>query len=116
MAAGATYFLTQPVYSRSRVDEILAATARVGAPIVLGIMPLASSRNAEFLHNEFPGIEIPEETRARMAAAGDDGQREGVEIAWELLEYAWPRFAGVYIIPPFNRHAMALELMRRLGR
>lgn len=116
IAAGATHFLTQPVYSRARVDEILAATARIEAPIVLGIMPLASHRNAEFLHNEFPGIEIPAETRERMARAGENGQREGVEIAWELLEYAWPHFAGVYIIPPFNRHGMALELMSRLGR
>ena len=115
MAAGATHFLTQPVYSRSRVDEILAATAHVKAPIVLGIMPLASHRNAEFLHNEFPGIEIPLEARERMARAGEAGQHEGIEIAWELLEYAWPHFAGVYIIPPFNRHAMALELMQRLG-
>jgi homocysteine S-methyltransferase len=115
IAAGATHFLTQPVYSRSRVDEILAATARVKIPIVLGIMPLASHRNAEFLHNEFPGIEIPLEARERMARAGEAGQREGIEIAWELLEYAWPHFAGVYIIPPFNRYAMALELMGRLG-
>lgn len=114
--AGAQYFLTQPVYSRQRVDEILAATAHIAVPIVLGIMPLASSRNAEFLHNEFPGIEIPSETRDRMARAKDQGQKEGVEIAWELLEYAWPLFAGVYIIPPFNRYPMALELMRRLGK
>jgi homocysteine S-methyltransferase len=114
--AGAGYFLTQPVYSRQRVDEILAATRHITAPIVLGIMPLASSRNAEFLHNEFPGIEIPLEIRERMARAGERGQEEGVDIAWELLEYAWPHFAGVYIIPPFNRHFMALELMRRLGR
>lgn len=113
--AGAQYFLTQPVYSRQRVDEILAATGHISAPIVLGIMPLASSRNAEFLHNEFPGIEIPQDTRDRMARAGDNGQQEGVQIAWELLEYAWSHFAGVYIIPPFNRYQMALELMRRLG-
>ena len=116
IAAGAGYFLTQPVYSRQRVDEILSATRHIAAPIVLGIMPLASSRNAEFLHNEFPGIEIPLETRERMARSGERGQEEGVDIAWELLEYAWSHFAGVYIIPPFNRHAMALELMRRLGR
>lgn len=116
IAAGAGYFLTQPVYSRARVDEILQATQHIAVPIVLGIMPLASARNAEFLHNEFPGIEIPQQTRERMALAGDRGQEEGIEIAWELLEYAWPHFAGVYIIPPFNRYQMALELMRRLGR
>jgi homocysteine S-methyltransferase len=51
-----------------------------------------------------------------MAMAGDLGQDEGVDIAWELLEYAWPHFAGVYIIPPFNRHVMALDLMSRLHR
>lgn len=114
--AGATYFLTQPVYSRQRVDEILAATRHITAPIVLGIMPLASLRNAEFLHNEFPGIEIPAAARERMARAGENGQAEGIDIAWELLEYAWPHFAGAYIIPPFNRYQMALELMRRLQR
>lgn len=116
IAAGATFFLTQPVFSRARVDEILEATAHIAVPIVLGIMPLASSRNAEFLHNEFPGIEIPLETRQRMAKAGDSGQEEGVDIAWELLEYAWAHFGGVYIIPPFNRHAVALELVRRLKK
>lgn len=116
IAAGATYFLTQPVYSQGRVDEILKATQHIQCPIVLGIMPLASARNAEFLHNEFPGIEIPVQTRKRMAQAGERGQQEGIEIAWELLEYAWPHFAGVYIIPPFNRYVMALELMSRLRR
>lgn len=113
---GAEYFLTQPVYSRERVDALLEATRGFDKPIFLGVMPLASSRNAEFLHNEFPGVTIPDEVRARMRAAderGAQGAQEGVEIAWELLEYALPHFAGVYLMPPFNRHHTALELMRR---
>ncbi|WP_027184506.1 bifunctional homocysteine S-methyltransferase/methylenetetrahydrofolate reductase [Desulfovibrio inopinatus] len=113
---GANYFLTQPVYSREKVDRILEMTSHIKTPIFLGIMPLASSRNAEFLHNEFPGIDIPESIRKRMHEAGENGMHVGVDIAWELLEYSWPHFAGVYLIPPFNRYTMALELMERLGR
>lgn len=113
IAAGAEYFLTQPVYSFEKVEQILEATRDVKAPIFLGIMPLASHRNAEFLHNEFPGISIPEDVRERMRRAGDNGAAEGVEIAWELMARALPHFAGMYIMPPFNRHAAALELVRR---
>lgn len=113
MERGAEYFLTQPVYSREKVGQILAATRDTAAPIFLGVMPLASHRNAEYLHNEFPGISIPDEVRERMRLAGDNGAAEGVEIAWELMEYALPHFAGVYVMPPFNRHAAALELLRR---
>ncbi|EFL49125.1 homocysteine S-methyltransferase [Solidesulfovibrio fructosivorans JJ]] len=110
---GAAYFLTQPVYSREKVDAILEETRDFPCPIFLGIMPLASLRNAEFLHNEFPGISIPEDVRDRLRAAGDGEAREGLEIAWELMAYALPHFAGIYLIPPFNRHAVALELIRR---
>ncbi len=113
IALGAEYFLTQPVYSRDKVDEVLAATAGIRTTIFLGIMPLASHRNAEFLHNEFPGINIPDGVRERMRQAGDRGAAEGLEIAWELMEYALPRFAGIYIMPPFNRYKTALELLRR---
>jgi homocysteine S-methyltransferase len=115
---GAEYFLTQPVYSIERVDAILEATRDFDKPIFLGVMPLASSRNAEFLHNEFPGVTIPDEVRARMRVADEQGggAREGVEIAWELLEYALPHFAGAYLMPPFNRHQTAIELMNRARR
>ena len=112
-ALGARYFLTQPVYSRRRIDEILEATRDCALPLFLGIMPLASLRNAEFLHNEFPGISIPEDVRERLRAAGENEARVGVDLAWELLEYALPHFAGIYIIPPFNRYRVALELMAR---
>ncbi|MFW5838120.1 MAG: bifunctional homocysteine S-methyltransferase/methylenetetrahydrofolate reductase, partial [Desulfovibrionaceae bacterium] len=98
---GARYFLTQPVYSEDRLERIIQAGKRFGLPVFAGIMPLASHRNAEFLHNEFPGIEIPEDVRERMRAAGEAGAAEGVAIAWELLSRAWSEVDGVYIIPPF---------------
>lgn len=111
---GAAYFLTQPVYTREKVDQVLELTADIDIPIFLGVMPLASSRNAEYLHNEFPGITIPDDIRQRMRDAGADGQRVGTEVAWELIEYAWDRFAGIYLIPPFNRYKVALDIMARL--
>ncbi|UIJ38110.1 bifunctional homocysteine S-methyltransferase/methylenetetrahydrofolate reductase [Desulfobaculum bizertense] len=111
---GAGYFLTQPVYTKADVDAVADMTAHISAPIFLGIMPLISSRNAEFLHNEFPGITIPDDIRQRMKDAGDKGVDEGIEIAWDLVQHAWDKFAGIYIMPPFNRYAIALELMKRL--
>ncbi|MEA5088087.1 bifunctional homocysteine S-methyltransferase/methylenetetrahydrofolate reductase [Solidesulfovibrio sp.] len=112
-ALGARYFLTQPVYAKEKVDEVIAAVKDVAQPIFLGIMPLVSLRNAEFLHNEFPGITIPEPVFARLREAGDGQAQEGLEIAWELMEYALPHFAGMYVIPPFNRYPLALELIKR---
>jgi homocysteine S-methyltransferase len=111
---GARFLLTQPVYTREAAERCAELTADLGVPVLLGVMPLVSARNAEFLHNEFPGISIPEAIRERMRRAGDQGAREGTDIAWELLEPAWKLFAGVYLIPPFNRHALALELAARL--
>lgn len=114
IACGARYFLTQPVYTKDAIDEVKNLTAHIDVPIFLGIMPLVSSRNAEFLHNEFPGISIPDDTRQRMREAGDNGAAVGTQIAWELMEYAWPHFSGIYIMPPFNRYAIARDLMTRL--
>jgi homocysteine S-methyltransferase len=114
MESGASFFMTQPVYSRDHAELVAELTGPLDVPVFLGIMPLASHRNAEFLHNEFPGINIPDPIRERMRRAGDSGQQEGIEIAWELMEHAWSMFAGIYIIPPFNRYLVALELMNRL--
>lgn len=111
---GARFLLTQPVYTREAAERCAELTAGLGVPVLLGVMPLVSARNAEFLHNEFPGISIPEAIRERMRRAGDQGAREGTDIAWELLEHAWPLFGGAYLIPPFNRHTLALELAARL--
>lgn len=113
---GAQFFQTQPVYSKATVDDMLELTRDIDAPILLGILPLVSSRNAEFLHNEFPGISIPDDIRARMRAASgkEQGIQEGIEIAWELIAYAYPHFAGIYIMPPFNKYEIAVELIRRM--
>ena len=72
-----------------------------------------SGRNAEFLHNEVPGIVIPDEIRQRMAGkSGDDGVREGLAIAREFIEAAIGRVGGFYLIPPFGKYEIAVELVR----
>ncbi len=72
---GAQFFQTQPVFSQEKIDQVLEHTQEVNSPILVGILPLVSSRNAEFLHNEFPGISIPDDVRRKMREAGDQGVR-----------------------------------------
>ena len=116
IARGAQFFQTQPVYSKEKIDQVLELTHDLSIPIFLGILPLVSSRNAEFLHNEFPGISIPAEIREKMRDAGEHGMEQGIELAWELIEYAYPSFAGIYIMPPFNKYQIAIELIKRIRK
>lgn len=111
LAAGALFIQTQPVYARENLDRLLERTADYDIPILVGILPLVSERNAEFLHNEVPGISVPEEIRLRMRGkAGDEGAREGLAIAAELVEHGRSRVGGYYLMPPFGRVELALEL------
>ncbi len=114
--AGAEYALTQPVFDLDLLHEFLRRTEDVPIPIVVGILPLTSHRNAEFYHNEVPGMSIPEVVRERMRLAenGDDAKRVGVEIAREALTAARTstRIRGAYIMPPFSRVEPALEVLR----
>ena len=111
---GADYFISQPVYSKEKIVEIYEATKHLETPIYIGIMPLTSFRSAEFLHHEVPGIKLSEEVLARMEACGDDkdaATAEGVAIAKELLDTACEYFNGIYLITPFLRYDMTLQLM-----
>jgi homocysteine S-methyltransferase len=113
LAAGARFVQTQPVFDPAVLDRLLAATRPLGVPVLVGLMPLVSERNAEFLHNEVPGIVLPEEVRRRMrGTTGAAGVRAGMAICRELL--AAGQAAGVggyYLIPPFGRVELALELV-----
>jgi 5,10-methylenetetrahydrofolate reductase len=81
---------------------------------LLGVLPLHSARHAEFLHNEVPGIMIPDEQRAEMHAAGERGAEVGLEMAMNLLEQCKGQVKGTYIMPSFGRYELAAELVRRL--
>ena len=112
-AAGAELVMTQPVYDPRTLERFLDDTARLALPIMVGILPLASARNAEFLHNEVPGMSIPSEIRARMAraGAGPTARAEGIRIAQEALGAVQHRVAGAYVMPPFNRVEAALTVL-----
>jgi methionine synthase / methylenetetrahydrofolate reductase(NADPH) len=113
VANGASFAQTQPIYDLERFERMLELTAHLGIPILPGVLPLVSGRNAEFLHNEVPGIVIPDEIRARMAGrSGDDGVREGLAIAREFIDAAFDRVGGFYLIPPFGKYEIALELVK----
>jgi homocysteine S-methyltransferase len=117
VAAGARFVQTQPVYSREILDTLLERTAPQGIPVLVGILPLVSERNAEFLHNEVPGITLPDEVRRRMRGkSGESGVREGLDLAMELVEAGRGRVGGWYLMPPFGKVDLALKLMAAIRR
>jgi homocysteine S-methyltransferase len=112
-AAGAEIVMTQPVYDPHALDRFLDDIAPLGLPVLVGILPLASYRNAEFLHNEVPGMQVPEAVRERMRKAGGGaaGRKEGVAIAREMLAAVRSRVQGAYVMPPLERYELALEVV-----
>lgn len=111
---GADYFITQPVFTKEKIIELYEATKHLPTPVFIGIMPLTNIRNAEFLHHEVPGIKLSDETLERMRACGEDklaSAKEGVQIAKELIDTAASLFNGLYIITPFLRYDMSVELI-----
>ena len=120
LEAGAHLVMTQPLYDVAQVEAMLAeARRRFGprgfpVPVLLGVLPLVSSRHAEFLHNEVPGITIPDAARARMAEAGAAGTEAGIEMADALLAAVEHEVAGTYLMPSFGRYEQAAELVRRI--
>ena len=111
--AGAEIVMTQPVYDPKVLEKFLDDIAPLGMPVLVGLLPLASYRNAEFLHNEVPGMQVPEAVRDRMRKAGTGVQarKEGVAIAREMLASVRSRVAGAYIMPPLERYELALEVI-----
>lgn len=109
--AGAQYALTQPLYDRADLERFVEL-ARPTIPLLVGILPLRNARHAHFIHHEVPGMAIPQQVRDRMQKAGADGPQEGVAIGREFLDSVKPWVAGAYIMPPFNKFEMAIDLLR----
>jgi len=115
--SGSDFALTQPVFQLERAQDFLARCRQeLGEempPVIVGIQPLYNSKNTEFLHNEVPGIVIPDSFRQRMREA-EEPQHEGVLIARELLAALKPEVQGVYIIPQFGRYNLAADVLDSL--
>ncbi len=112
-ASGAEIVMTQPVYDPRVLERFLDDVAPLGLPVLVGLLPLASYRNAEFLHNEVPGMQVPEDVRERMRKAGSGAaaRKEGVAIAREMLSAVRSRVAGAYVMPPLEKYELALEVI-----
>jgi 5,10-methylenetetrahydrofolate reductase len=82
--------------------------------LMLGVLPLRSYKHAEFLHNEVPGINIPENIRERIRGAGDKAASVGVQLAIEFLREAKAMVQGVYLLPPFKKYSIVPEILNAL--
>ena len=113
--AGAEMAITQPVFDLDQLDRFLEEVRPFGIPIVAGIWPLVSLRNAEFLANEVPGVTVPAAVLERMRAASAGGKeealREGVLIAQEMLTAIRTRVRGVQVAAPLGRVPVALDVL-----
>ena len=111
VAAGAQFAMTQPVFDLRLIEETKRRTQHLNIPIFIGVWPLLSGRQAEFLHNEVPGIVVPDKVRAGMAGAeGAKGRAQGVQLAKEIVAATLARYDGLYLITPFLQYDTTIEL------
>ena len=111
LTAGAQYVLTQPVFDTALVEEMARRTRGYPVPIFTGVWPLLNGRQAEFLHNEVPGISIPDHVREAMRGQeGESAKAQGIHLAKEVCRAALDHFPGVYLITPFLRYDTTVEL------
>ena len=120
MDSGADFALCQPCFNPAEVERFQRRYEELAGeplklPVLIGILPLFNARHAHFLHNEIPGIVIPEALVTRMERAGDDAAAEGVRIARELLLDIKDSVQGVYVMPAFGKYELAAEVIDVLG-
>ncbi len=116
--AGAEFIITQPVFAVEPLLRFLDRIGDLGIPVVAGIWPLASLRNAEFMKNEVPGVVVPDEVMARMAAADskDAQRRAGISIARESVSRISDSVRGIQVSAPFGNVDTALAVIEGSGR
>ena len=116
--AGTDFFITQPIYRAqdgpSLLEQYAAKYGELNKPVLAGILPLVNVRHANFLHNEVPGIFIPDEIRKRIEDAGEDGVKAGIEITVELIEQIKAWAGGIYIMPQFHKYDMVAEIIETI--
>jgi len=112
--AGAEFAVTQPVFDPRQLEAFLKRVEQFRIPVVAGVWPLVSLRNAEFLANEVPGVSVPDEILQRMKVAQEKGKEaalaEGVAIARQMFERVKGMVQGVQVSAPFGKVEVALEV------
>jgi len=111
--AGTEYFITQPVWDADQLERFLDDLQKTGVPVILGVWPLASYRNALFLANEVPGVVIPQAILDRMEGISDKeaGRQEGIAQVRTIISRFRRRVAGIQVSPPFGNMKTALEVV-----
>jgi homocysteine S-methyltransferase len=112
---GVDFAMTQPIYTLETLDRFLeryeALHGPLNLPVIVSLLPLYSAGHARFLHNEVPGISIPQKMQDRLEKAGDKAPQEGLAMTRELIAVLKESVAGVYIMPPFKKYNLAAELV-----
>ena len=111
--SGADFLMTQPVFD---IEALVTAAKLIPSdwnpPILVGVLPLRSARHAEFLHNEVPGMTIPDHIRAKLASVdAESAKKIGCQYARDIYLAARESFGGVYFMPPFNNYEVIREVM-----
>ncbi len=113
---GARFAMTQPLFSRESVERMMEETSHLEMLIFPGIFPIISARNAEFLHNEVPGMSVPGEFRRQLASYPEvaDQRQAALDYTRQLVEDIAPTVDGFYFVSPLNKWDIALEFVRQV--
>ena len=116
ISEGAQFIMTQPVFDPDHARRVLEQTRLPGVRVFLGLFPLVSARSALYLHNEVPGIRIPESILSRLTLLPDkaDQEKAGLDSCHQLLDTLRPDLDGVYLISPHNRPGLLIPLIRQV--
>lgn len=115
LEAGAHFVMSQPLYDMATLESFLNRSGELPVPLLLGILPLQSARHAEYMHNEVPGIEVPELLRDAMRDAGPDGVKAGIALAQEFIAEAQSLVDGIYLMPSFGRYEICGSVLDALS-
>ncbi len=115
MEQGCSYFMSQPVYSKAGIERLRYLKEETGANILVGVMPLVSYRNAWFIQNEMPGIDVPDEVLNRYPENGtkEEWEKTAVDISLSVMQES-KDFAGYYFMTPFNRVALIKKILDKV--
>lgn len=109
--SGAEVIFTQPIYEIDTFSRFMKAIEPLKIPVIIGILPLRGHRHAEFLHHEIPGIDIPDRIREKMFRAGGDAAKVGIQTSAEFLKEVKSAVAGAYLLPPFKKYEVAIQVL-----
>lgn len=112
--AGAHFVMSQPVYDVATLEQFLDRVGPLPVPFLLGVLPLQSHRHAEYMHNEVPGIVVPDHMRDAMQRAGANGVQHGIDLAQQLIAETQTLVQGIYLMPSFGRYEICAQVIEAL--